>query len=210
MKFIKDFINYINEERLSDLYFNSNRIDNMGDHKFEFIDYNKSTNILTFDVDEKYTIDIRLLDDTVTEYRDIFNSDVKVHCSCNDFRYVFAYWANQNGYGIKKELRPSDIRNPYPGSGTVCKHITALATKIDDFEDEINDAFNTPDIDKIYREIATKHVKLPKDLYTPHKPSKSKPTKKYNKKDWLNDLNKSKPKTKDDSEFNFDDTDFNF
>ena len=102
MKFLEDLNEFLNEERLDQLYFKSNRIKNVGHHRFEFIDYNKMTNTLTFRVDRKYNIDILLLNDNIKTYDDVLLSDVKVHCECNDFRFVFAYWAYKNGFGIKK------------------------------------------------------------------------------------------------------------
>lgn len=53
--------------------------------------------------------------------------DVKVDCSCADFRYRFAYWATQNGYKYgAPENRPSDVTNPDDMLGATCKHLDLL------------------------------------------------------------------------------------
>ena len=54
-----------------------------------------------------------------------FNSnDVYVRCTCEDFRYRFAYWASKNDLITGEiENRPSDITNPNDTKGDGCKHI---------------------------------------------------------------------------------------
>lgn len=53
--------------------------------------------------------------------------DVKVDCTCSDFRYRFAYVATKNGYKFgKPENRPSDITNPDDNIGSTCKHLSLL------------------------------------------------------------------------------------
>lgn len=53
--------------------------------------------------------------------------DVKVNCTCADWRYRFAYWATQNGYKYgEPETRPSDITNPDDAIGATCKHLNLL------------------------------------------------------------------------------------
>lgn len=56
----------------------------------------------------------------------IDRSDIKVDCTCPDFRYRFAYTATQRRFKAgRPETRPSKIRNPkMKGSG--CKHIMKL------------------------------------------------------------------------------------
>ncbi len=55
------------------------------------------------------------------------SSDLKIHCSCPDFKYRFAYWATKHKYkeGMK-ERRPAKIRNPKDSLGSACKHVLAL------------------------------------------------------------------------------------
>ena len=53
--------------------------------------------------------------------------DVKVDCTCADWRYRYAYWASQNGYKFgEPETRPSDITNPDDAIGATCKHLNLL------------------------------------------------------------------------------------
>lgn len=53
--------------------------------------------------------------------------DVKVDCSCADFRYRYAYWATKNGYKYgAPETRPSDVTNPDDMLGATCKHLDLL------------------------------------------------------------------------------------
>ncbi len=54
-------------------------------------------------------------------------SDLKVHCSCPDFKYRFAYWASKKKYKASYlELRPAKITNPDDSLGSACKHVLAL------------------------------------------------------------------------------------
>lgn len=53
--------------------------------------------------------------------------DVKVDCTCADFRYRYAYWATKNGYKYgAPETRPSDETNPDDMLGATCKHLDLL------------------------------------------------------------------------------------
>ena len=53
--------------------------------------------------------------------------DVKVDCTCADWRYRYAYWASQNKYKFgEPETRPSDITNPDDAIGATCKHLNLL------------------------------------------------------------------------------------
>lgn len=53
--------------------------------------------------------------------------DVKVDCTCADWRYRYAYWASRNGYKYGQlETRPSDITNPDDAIGSTCKHLNLL------------------------------------------------------------------------------------
>ena len=56
----------------------------------------------------------------------IANGQVKVGCSCLDFKYRFAYTANKNGFGFDTEHRPANITNPRDNLGPGCKHIAAV------------------------------------------------------------------------------------
>lgn len=53
--------------------------------------------------------------------------DVKVNCTCADWRYRFAYVATINGYKYgPPEDRPSNITNPDDDLGSTCKHLSLL------------------------------------------------------------------------------------
>lgn len=55
------------------------------------------------------------------------DTDVKVDCTCADFKYRYAYWATRYGYKWgPPENRPSKITNPDDVEGAMCKHLTAL------------------------------------------------------------------------------------
>lgn len=56
--------------------------------------------------------------------------DVKVRCSCDDFRYRFMWWANRNGY-LYGPLDPGTEKfpektNPDDMLGATCKHLNLL------------------------------------------------------------------------------------
>jgi hypothetical protein len=51
--------------------------------------------------------------------------DLRIECSCPDFRYRYRYMAWQMGYGLYKELRYPHIVNPQL-KGSVCKHCLAV------------------------------------------------------------------------------------
>jgi hypothetical protein len=54
----------------------------------------------------------------------IESSDVKVDCTCPDFKYRLAYYASQNGFKEGElENRPAEITNPNNNKGSCCKHI---------------------------------------------------------------------------------------
>ena len=66
--------------------------------------------------------DIKLAD-----FRALYNDNVKVFCSCKDFKYRMAYHLTQENSKLGNiEKRPSDITNPesakYP-EGMACKHL---------------------------------------------------------------------------------------
>lgn len=56
---------------------------------------------------------------------DFFKRDIKVSCTCPDYKYRWKYTAYKFNFGITKELRPALIRNPN-NKRCVCKHILAM------------------------------------------------------------------------------------
>ena len=52
------------------------------------------------------------------------SSDVRINCSCPDFKYRFKVWATKNKYNAgEAENREAKITNPNNDLGTACKHI---------------------------------------------------------------------------------------
>ena len=73
-------------------------------------------------------------DISLADFREYYNGDVRVFCTCPDFKYRFAYRGTEEGYKLgNKELRPSNITNPevmkFP-EGTVCKHLENALTVV--------------------------------------------------------------------------------
>ena len=55
------------------------------------------------------------------------SSDVKISCSCPDFRYRIAYQATRhNAKAGEQETRASNITNPLDNLGLCCKHVLAV------------------------------------------------------------------------------------
>lgn len=55
------------------------------------------------------------------------SSDVRISCSCPDFRYRISYWSSQKGAKAgEQETRASNITNPTNNLGLCCKHILAV------------------------------------------------------------------------------------
>ncbi len=55
------------------------------------------------------------------------SEDVKINCTCPDYKYRLAYQNSKNGYNAgKAETRKSDITNPGDTKGAGCKHILAV------------------------------------------------------------------------------------
>ncbi len=57
-------------------------------------------------------------------------NDVKVRCTCPDFRYRYEYWARKGDYlfgkGNNKTRKFPEIRNPRNNIGATCKHLDVL------------------------------------------------------------------------------------
>lgn len=55
------------------------------------------------------------------------SSDVKIDCSCPDFKYRFRVWATKNGYNAgSSESREAKITNPKDELGAACKHVLCV------------------------------------------------------------------------------------
>ena len=70
-------------------------------------------------------INHKLLADILSEALD--RKDLYFDCSCDDFKYRYAYWATKNKckYG-KQQNRPPTVRNVKNNKGFCCKHILAV------------------------------------------------------------------------------------
>jgi len=69
------------------------------------------------------------------------DDDVKLHCSCPDFRFGgFMYIGTQTDYSLHKENRPP-IRNNPNQDGSICKHLNYLLNDIDKYTDAIVDDY---------------------------------------------------------------------
>lgn len=80
---------------------------------------------------------------------DIITGDVMIRCTCEDFLYGgFAYMSWNNGYGLQKELRAPDVRNPNR-EGSACKHCLSVLNLIN----QSNTLFDTiaKDLDALFQ-----------------------------------------------------------
>lgn len=60
------------------------------------------------------------------------SSDVKIDCTCKDFKYRFRVWATKQGYNAgQSETRPAKITNPNDNLGSGCKHVLAVLNNAD-------------------------------------------------------------------------------
>ena len=60
-------------------------------------------------------------------YEAVNSSDVKIDCTCPDFKYRFKVWATKHGYNAgSAESREAKITNPNDELGSGCKHILCV------------------------------------------------------------------------------------
>lgn len=107
---------------------------------------NYSKNTLNFEVG-KYTSKVELSDLTSLKNEDgskrdkiklALSGDVKVDCTCNDFKYRFRYVASEYDASIKSESRPTRITNPN-FDGVICKHLDYLLSNVDKYTNDISE-----------------------------------------------------------------------
>lgn len=73
----------------------------------------------------KNKLEIKCIYDSLVQ--SLNSSDVKVDCSCPDFKYRFKVWATKNGYNAgESENREAKITNPGDNLGAACKHILCV------------------------------------------------------------------------------------
>ena len=59
------------------------------------------------------------------------SSDVKISCTCNDFKYRISYWSSKEGAKSgEQETRAANITNPSNNLGLCCKHILAVLNNV--------------------------------------------------------------------------------
>lgn len=98
---------------------------------------------------------------------DIITGDVMIRCTCEDFLYGgFAYMSWNNGYGLQKELRAPDVRNPNR-EGSACKHCLSVLNLIN----QSNTLFDTiaKDLDALfqrYKKMAKNKAKNESQILT--------------------------------------------
>lgn len=70
-------------------------------------------------------IDLKLLTKCLSQSLD--TEDLRVDCTCPDFKYRFAYWLTQADakYGQQQTVKPK-VRNVHNNKGYVCKHVLAV------------------------------------------------------------------------------------
>jgi len=62
----------------------------------------------------------------------INKKDILIACTCEDWKYRFAYVASRGGYnGGRPEIRAADITNPNDSKGCGCKHVMSVLDNLD-------------------------------------------------------------------------------
>lgn len=60
------------------------------------------------------------------------SSDVKIDCTCPDFKYRFRVWATKHGYNAgATESREAKITNPKDDLGCACKHVLCALNNVE-------------------------------------------------------------------------------
>lgn len=102
------------------------------------------------------------VDNVRTLLRNCFSDlDLRVSCTCGDWKYRLAYRATQDGYIYgEKENRPAEKTNPHDTKGSLCKHLARVLSNyswlsflsgvvyryLRNHVDELAKAFNIPDL----------------------------------------------------------------
>ena len=102
------------------------------------------------------------VDNIRTLLRNCFSDqDIKVSCTCADWRFRLAYRASEEGYIYgEKETRPADKTNPKDTKGSLCKHLIRVLSNyswlsflsgvvyryLRNHADELAKAFGIPDL----------------------------------------------------------------
>ena len=75
--------------------------------------------------DNKNLLELKFIYKSLVEA--LNSSDVKIACSCADFKFRFAYWATKNNFNAgADENREAKITNPNDNLGDGCKHILCI------------------------------------------------------------------------------------
>lgn len=77
-----------------------------------------------------YKFDAKLVYDILQ--RAINDGNIKVYCSCSDFKYRFQYWATKDSYNAgKSQTVAANETNPKNQLGAACKHILCVLNNIE-------------------------------------------------------------------------------
>lgn len=80
--------------------------------------------------DNKNLLEFKCIYDALIQA--INSGDVKVSCTCPDYKYRIKYWNSQNGDEAgAAETRKSDVTNPEDSKGPACKHILAVLNNVE-------------------------------------------------------------------------------
>lgn len=65
-------------------------------------------------------------------FKALNSSDIKIECSCPDFKYRFKVWATKHGYNAgSAESREAKITNPKDELGAACKHVLCVLNNVE-------------------------------------------------------------------------------
>lgn len=107
------------------------KVEGETDTYFVTVEFNDILNKIQSRVEQnKNKLEIKCIYDSLVQ--SLNSSDVKVDCSCPDFKYRFKVWATKNGYNAgESENREAKITNPGDNLGAACKHILCVLNNAD-------------------------------------------------------------------------------
>ena len=102
------------------------KIEGETDTYFVTVEFNDILNKIESRIKQnKNKLEIKCIYDSLLQA--LNSSDVKVDCTCPDFKYRFKVWATRNDYNAgDAETREAKITNPGDNLGAACKHILCV------------------------------------------------------------------------------------
>ena len=99
------------------------KVEGETDTYFVTVEFNKILDKIQSRVkSNKNKLEIKCIYDSLLQA--LNSSDVKVDCTCPDFKYRFKVWATKNRYNTgSSEDREAKITNPNDDLGAACKHV---------------------------------------------------------------------------------------